>query len=277
MPQTRRTKRKRFGSVLQILGLLLFCCGIFVLIVHIVTPTTDPNLSAVLEPEALESLEDMATNDRTIQDILNHPAQYPESLLNLLSHNEETRSFVLDYPNHQDDPPADTIGAVTQGEIPMLLQWDERWGYTTYGSDFLAVTGCGPTCLSMVATGLTGDNTITPYRVATFAEANGYYVDGVGSDWSLMRTGCQEFGLLSEQLPLSENSIQQALECGQPIICSMLPGDFTDSGHFIVLVEMENGQIRLHDPNSAVRSAKLWNYSDLAPQIANLWKFYLAA
>ena len=49
-----------------------------------------------------------------------------------------------------------------------------------------------------------------------------------------------------------------ALENGEPVICSMRPGDFTTKGHFIVLVGMEDGKIRVHDPNSAQRSSQLW-------------------
>ena len=35
----------------------------------------------------------------------------------------------------KDTAPAETIGDVTQGEIPLLLQWDERWGYAYYADD----------------------------------------------------------------------------------------------------------------------------------------------
>lgn len=270
MPKKITSKKKRFCTAIPLLFLLLFCWAICALIIHLSKSVSDSKTNT------LESLEYLASTDHLTQGILDNPHQYPISLLELLSKNEETLQFVLDYPEHKGDTPADHIGTVTKGEIPLLLQWDERWGYTTYGSDFLAVTGCGPTCLSMVAAGLSGDNTITPHRVAEFAQANGYYVEGSGSDWSLMQTGCQAFGLLSEQMALTESGVKQALEQGYPIICSMLPGDFTTSGHFIVLTDMENGKIRLHDPNSAVRSAELWDYNDLAPQIANLWKFWLA-
>ena len=45
---------------------------------------------------------------------------------------------------------------------PLFLQWDPRWGYTEYGEDsFLGLSGCGPTCLSMVLYYLTGDKSLT--------------------------------------------------------------------------------------------------------------------
>ena len=44
------------------------------------------------------------------------------------------------------------------------------------------MTGCGPTVLSMVVSGLTGDSSITPYVVARYAQENGYYVSGTGDE-----------------------------------------------------------------------------------------------
>ena len=76
---------------------------------------------------------------------------YPQSLIDLYERNTEARQFVLDYKTKKDDNVAIDVSAdVNAGEIPLFLQWDERWGYRSYGGDFLAVTGCGPTALSMV-------------------------------------------------------------------------------------------------------------------------------
>jgi hypothetical protein len=50
--------------------------------------------------------------------------------------------------------------------VPLFLQWDKRWGYERYGSDYLAITGCGPTCLAMAGYYLTGDASFDPALVA---------------------------------------------------------------------------------------------------------------
>lgn len=196
-----------------------------------------------------------------------------DTLRELVENNPETVDFVRNYQEKKDAPPAEDIGEVTAGVIPRLLQWDERWGYQIYGDNMIAVNGCGPTVISMVAAGLTGDNTITPYRVAKFAEENGYYEGEAGTSWSLMTEGAQQFGIYGEEMGLDENGIFSALESGNPIICSMSPGDFTTTGHFIVLVGTEDGRIRVNDPNSVKRSEKLWDYETLYPQINNLWVY----
>ena len=195
------------------------------------------------------------------------------TLRELVKNNPETAGFVRDYPEKKDNPPAETVGEVTQGTIPHLLQWDERWGYQIYGDNMIAVNGCGPTVISMVASGLTGDNTITPYKVAQFSAENGYYEGDAGTSWSLMTEGSLQFGVYGEEMGLDQDAVFSSLENGYPIICSMRPGDFTTTGHFIVLVGVEDGKIRVNDPNSVERSEKLWDYETLEYQINNLWRF----
>ena len=215
----------------------------------------------------------LSLTDARAGEILKNREQYPEELLDLLKSNEETLDFVLDYPEKKDAPPAESIGDVEQGRIPLLLQWDERWGYGIYGDDMIALNGCGPTVIAMVAAGLTGDDTVTPYKVAQFAAENGYYAGDSGTSWSLMTEGARQFGIYGEELGLSADAVFSALEAGHPVVCSMSPGDFTTTGHFIVLTGIEDGRIRVNDPNSRKRSEKLWDYDRLEPQIRNLWVF----
>lgn len=67
------------------------------------------------------------------------------------------------------------------------------------------------------------------------------YAGADGTSWELMRSGCEHFGLYAQELSLTEAAVFGALEAGQPIICSMRPGDFTTAGHFIVLTGTQDG------------------------------------
>ncbi|MDE7223917.1 MAG: C39 family peptidase [Acetatifactor sp.] len=202
-------------------------------------------------------------------------AEYPESLKELLELNPETESFVLGYFQNKDKHPEINLsGEVVQGTIPLFLQWDERWGYETYGSDFLAITGCGPTCLSMVRCGLSGETKWDPLRMAQFAEQEGYYVKGAGTAWDLMTYGAEELDLTVEEIVFDADHILAQLRSGSPIICVMRPGDFTTTGHFIVLTGVdEYGKITVCDPNSKINSEKAWDVETLIPQIKNLWGY----
>ena len=198
-------------------------------------------------------------------------ADCPQALLDALENNPEMKDFVRGYAAQHQNPPAETLSE-SLDTVPLLLQWDERWGYQEYGSSMIALSGCAPTCVAM-ARGLstTGDPSITPYSVAQYAEQQGYYVPGKGTSWELLHMGTQALGVTAAELPLSEGRINDALDAGSPVICSMLPGDFTTEGHFIVLYGREDGGYLVRDPNSIERSEKVWYYETLSGQIGNLW------
>lgn len=200
---------------------------------------------------------------------------YPESLVAFAKKYPQAEEFVRNYPKKKDlHRPIDISGEVTKGVVPLLLQWDERWGYERYGDDFLGVNGCGPTTLSMVYCGLTGDSSWNPYEVAKMADANGYYVSGVGSSWDLMNAGAQRLGLTVHEVGYSEEEILNALESGLTLVCSMGPGDFTYTGHFVALTGIDSdGKIIVRDCNSPVNSGKTWGISELMPQIAGVWGY----
>ena len=65
--------------------------------------------------------------------------------------------------------------------------------------------------------------------------------------------------------------VVQAKEANTPIICAMGAGDFTSSGHYIVLVGLKDGKYIVNDPNSPENSQKLWSYEQIEGQIRNLW------
>ena len=153
-----------------------------------------------------------------------------------------------------------------------MLQWDQRWGYVSYGSSDIALSGCAPTCLSMVIVGLTGNHNATPNKIAKYAQDNGYYLKGTGTSWSLLTEGASYLGVEGREISLSKKTVQTALQQGQPIICSVGPGDFTTEGHFIVLTGMKYGKIKVNDPN-CIRRSCLWDYEVLEPQIKNLWAY----
>lgn len=198
--------------------------------------------------------------------------EYPKELIALLDRNPETSTFVLEYPIKKDCTLEIDLSEYDDCDtVPLFMQWDQRWGYIPYGDSIAGLTGCGPVCLSMAAYYLTGDPEMSPDHIISFAIQNGYCIPGNGTAWALISEGGNSLGLNVSELPLHENTIISALENGYPIICIMGPGDFTTSGHYIVLAAVEDGAIRVNDPNSYANSEKLWTYSEICDQIRNLW------
>jgi len=195
---------------------------------------------------------------------------YPKDLIALLETNPEAKDFVLDYPVREDREI--DLSGYERTSVPLFLQWDPMWGYEKYGSSYLAVTGCGPTCLAMAGYYLTDDEAMNPLTIADFAENNGYYAKGYGSSWTLISEGAEKLGLRAKELPLVKKRITDALEAGNPVILAMGKGDFTTTGHYILLTGVEEEGFRVNDPNSRERSGQLWTYEQLENQIRNIWE-----
>ena len=196
--------------------------------------------------------------------------QYPQSLIDLLERNPETEEFVLNYP-FRESVAYDLSEFKENESVPLFMQWDPRWGYEIYGSDCIGITGCGPTCLAMAGYYLTGSEAFIPDKIADFALNNGYYANGYGSSWTLISEGSGKLGLTATELPLVKNVMVTAVQEGNPVILAMGPGDFTTTGHYIVLTGWEEDAFRVNDPNSRENSQKLWTYETLESQIRNIW------
>ena len=195
--------------------------------------------------------------------------RYPVDLIELLDINPETEDFVLNYPLWQEKEI--DLSGYSRDTVPLFLQWDPMWGYEAYGSGCIGQTGCGPTCLAMAGYYLTGEERFNPKAVAEFSEENGYYASGYGSSWTLISEGAGKLGLTAKELPLVKGKMVDAVENGNPVILALGKGDFTSSGHYIVLTGWEDGAFRVNDPNSRIRSEKLWTYEELEHQIRNIW------
>ena len=228
-------------------------------------------------PELPKDLSQSEQDALKLQQIQQHPELYPQALRELVEKNPETLDYVYQYPQFHDQSPEIDLKQEAAGDrVPLLLQWDTRWGYQSYGSGLIGYTGCGPTCLSMVALYLTGNPDYDPATIARYAEQEGYYVSGSGTSWDLMDTGCQHFGLASEDVMFEEHQMAALLQEGKPLICVLGPGDFTDAGHFIVITGYTGEGFTICDPNSPLRSAQIWTFARLNGQVKNVWAFSLS-
>lgn len=249
------------------------------------TDFTVDQIAAFKQTEYGKQILKMQKTYPQLSRVIINKEEYPEWILKYLVGHKEAVDWVVNYPDYAKKS-AEEINAKAlkpivlsnldeRAGIPMLFQWDKTWGYASYGDGTIAVEGCGPTCLSMVAIGLTGDNTITPKKVANLSEKMEFYVDGQGTSWDLMTRGAKKLGLKSRQFDeWSPKALKKELKKGNPMICSMGPGDFTDGGHFIVLVDvLDNGKIVVNDPNSLKNSQKAWDANELLDQMKAMWTF----
>ena len=279
MTRQRKTRQVGNGMVILVVLFAICICGllIWIMIQENHYGSTQPNINLLTPTDSnTTSNGHLSGHNNVIADFAKeHDLEldaWPDSLIELLEKNPDAEDFVLNYPIKKDlSYDIDLREYINKSNVPLLLQWDERWGYTKYGDNIMGLSGCGPTCLSMVCIYLLNDPQYTPRYIADFAEQYGYCVPGNGSAWTLISEGGKELGLDVIEIPLDEDRIIRNLEVGNPIICIMGPGDFTTSGHYIVLTGYVDGKIKVNDPNSPTKSEKLWDYDEIKDQIRNLW------
>lgn len=287
--KVRRMKMYLIGMAIAVFVLVIY---IVILLVSLIVKTTEyreedmenqvvqeapVNSNDIIQQEndtdsvrdkTMEKLEAFAEqNNFTVE-------EYPIELIELLEKNPEAEEFVLNYPLKKGTYNTSSLNeCLNDVQVPLFLQWDSKWGYYEYGDKPMGITGCGPTCLSMVALHLLQNPQMTPLYMAEFSERNGFYVEGTGTAWALMTQGAAELGLYAQEVSLDEELVLRHLQQGRPIICAMGPGAFTESGHFIVFVGTKDGKIMVNDPNSKIRSEQLWSFEDIKYQIKNMWVY----
>ncbi len=277
----RRKKRRQnfrkfcflFFWILLAFALILGAFGIYRALKPAAGAKADVQLTIPTEhtqDEVLLQLQEMAKDDPDVAAICKDPSRYPQPLLAALANNPEMSGFVKDYPGDGSAPKGLSL-AERMEKAPLLLQWDERWGYLSYGEDCIGLSGCGPTALSMACFSLTKDDSLTPDAIASYAMKNGYYVEGSGTAWSLMEDFPRHCGLSVAEVGASREEMQNALDGGAVIICAMGPGDFTTQGHFIVIYDYNADGFFVNDPNSRARSALTWDFDDIRFQMRKIW------
>ncbi len=231
--------------------------------------------NAVIENSKISGKNKIQNNQSMLDDIMNS-TQYPKQLKDLALKNEEALEFVYDYPaEHVKEHTIDLTEEASMDSVPLFVQWDKRWGYEKYSGNFFAASGCGPTTLSMVVVYLTHNREASPIAVAKYSKEAGYSVDGSGSSWTLISEGCRHYGVKAKTVALDESRMKAELDEGHPIVVNVGPGDFTDTGHFMVITGYDDEGFSINDPNSIEKSGKRWLFKNISSQIRAVWSMYV--
>lgn len=231
--------------------------------------------NAVIENSKISEKNKIQNNQLMLDDIMSS-TQYPKQLKDLALKNEEALEFVYDYPaEHVKEHTIDLTEEASMDSVPLFVQWDKRWGYEKYSGNFFAASGCGPTTLSMVVVYLTHDREASPIAVAKYSKEAGYSVDGSGSSWTLISEGCRHYGVKAKAVALDESRMKAELDAGHPIVVNVGPGDFTDTGHFMVITGYDDEGFSINDPNSIEKSGKRWLFKNISSQIRAVWSMYV--
>ena len=208
-----------------------------------------------------------------------HADEFPSHKIEYAENNPGLIDFLYRYAFGEKESSSEESGdrGLTEDEkktyAPVLLQWDDRWGFHPYGTSVLGLTGCGPTCLAMVVDSLSEDADVTPAEAADFATKQDLYEYGVGTRWGIWSAGATEYGLECETVSADFDTVLGELSQSAMVVCSVGPGVFTPGGHFIVIVGQEEGKLEIRDPNNFQNSTRLWDWDEFSSQIKHCWSF----
>lgn len=159
----------------------------------------------------------------------------------------------------------------TRGTVPKLYQSDSQWAAAPYDSSTLGARGQAPLCITMAHVALTGSQDMLPPDVASIIETSKLDADP-STEASLVPATAEALGLEANEVALNESSIRRQIVEGNPIICAMGPGDFTEKQSFVVLADIGmDSKLEVHDPTSDQRSGGGWSFEEVISQAEAMW------
>ena len=149
-------------------------------------------------------------------------------------------------------------------KLPQYYQADARWGDKRYGISNLRITGCVPTSLAMVISGLVKD--VTPVQVAdyiydTTLEMNTTFMgtSSIGACDAITYWG------LRYQVIASKEDLIAALKDGKIVYGAVGHGLFVKgySTHAIILSGYDHGKTKAIDPDNMEKTNRWYSVDDI--------------
>ena len=229
------------------------------------TNPVDARVAAdVPEELAGEFATKLDQGEKLAQIAANADAYENQGLLELALDQPAAIDFVAAYPDAEKvAQPYD--GEVGVGTVPELYCWDSRWGNVDYAGAPLALTGSGPTSLSMAYMALTGKADKSP---ADFAQAITEAEMATGDSYmsgTYLSDSLGDLGLACSTYSSNADNLAQVLEEGTYLLIETAAGSLSEQAHWVIVVAKESdGSVRVYDPTSPEVSARPWDPGTVA-------------
>ncbi len=166
----------------------------------------------------------------------------------------------------------------------LYMQSDPKWASHDYSaageSTTIKAEGCGITCAAMVIATL-ADKNVTPITTAEWSKKNGYKAKGQGTYYSYFKPQGAAYGI--EITMLNSTNIygspdskyhdmeREGIENGDLVIACMGKGNWTTSGHYVLLYGLEGGRAQINDPWSNKRAQTNAHFNLFKSQVKFYW------
>lgn len=164
------------------------------------------------------------------------------------------------------------------------LQTDPKWGSLDYSAPgektTIAASGCGPTAMAMVLA-TWADPSVTPKTECAWALAHGYkaphqgtyygYFEPAGARYGLRMTRLNYASLYGNATSAYHAQVKDALDRGELVIACMGPGNWTSSGHYVLVWKIDGNVIYINDPASTLARRTRGSYALFKQQVKYYW------
>ena len=166
----------------------------------------------------------------------------------------------------------------------VYYQTDPRWRNIPYGvngeKSTIGTAGCGPTSMAMVLA-TWADPNVNPETECAWALDNGYKCYHSGTYYSYFPPAAKRYKLRCIQL--NYNNIygddksayhaqaKKAIEENNLVIACMGKGNWTKSGHYVLVYDIQDNTIYINDPASSKPSRTQGDYSLFRQQVKYYW------
>ena len=136
-------------------------------------------------------------------------------------------------------------------------QASKPWGpkmYSNHGdpNQTMANSGCGPTSMADIVATLK-DRKATPWTLAQLAMEWGDRTRNSGTSWDFFPHVAKYYNFVKMVQTKSLDALKACLDAGGYVVCSMAPGYWTKSGHFICAWKYDKTYVYCNDPASSTR------------------------
>ena len=164
------------------------------------------------------------------------------------------------------------------------LQTDPRWGSLDYSAPgektTIAASGCGPTAMAMVLA-TWADPAVNPRTECAWALAHGFKAPHQGTYYGYFEAAGRRYGLKTYRLNYTNlygndrsayhAQARDALDRGDLVIACMGKGNWTSSGHYVLVWDIQGNTICINDPASTKASRVRGDYAVFKRQVKYYW------
>lgn len=164
------------------------------------------------------------------------------------------------------------------------LQTDPRWGSLDYSAKgektTIRASGCGPTAMAMVLA-TWADPKVTPATECAWALRHGYKAPHSGTYYGYFVPAGARYGLKVRQInavniygnskSAHHETARKAIEAGHLVIACMGKGNWTRSGHYVLVWKIVGNVVYINDPASTKPVRTRGAYSLFKQQVKYYW------